>query len=74
MGDMSQENRRGAGWRIWADRGGTFTDLVALRPDGELVTHKLLSENPERYTDAVAQGVRDLLGLESTAPFAEGRC
>ena len=42
-------------WQIWIDRGGTFTDLVARRPDGQLVTHKLLSENPERYEDAALQ-------------------
>src|SRR5918996_1561178 len=33
-------------WQFWIDRGGTFTDLVARRPDGSLVAHKLLSENP----------------------------
>ncbi len=61
-----------AGWRIWADRGGTFTDLVARRPDGQVVTHKLLSENPEQYSDAVAQGVRTLLGLATDAPLPKG--
>ena len=50
-------------WQIWVDRGGTFTDLVARRPDGALVTHKLLSENPEQYADATLQGIRELLGL-----------
>ena len=50
------------GWQFWVDRGGTFTDIVAKKPDGTLVTHKLLSENPERYQDAAVQGVRDLLG------------
>ena len=39
-------------WHFWIDRGGTFTDVVARSPDGGLVTHKLLSENPERYPDA----------------------
>ncbi|NQV83281.1 MAG: 5-oxoprolinase, partial [Rhodospirillales bacterium] len=56
-------------WQIWIDRGGTFTDLVAKRPDGQLVTHKLLSENPERYEDAALQGIRDLLGLERGDPI-----
>ncbi len=51
-------------WQIWIDRGGTFTDVVAKRPDGTLVTHKLLSENPENYQDAAVQGVRELLGLK----------
>ncbi|HYM02165.1 MAG TPA: hydantoinase B/oxoprolinase family protein [Stellaceae bacterium] len=51
------------GWQFWIDRGGTFTDVVARRPDGVLVTHKLLSENPERYRDAALHGIRALLGL-----------
>ncbi|MCX5058611.1 hydantoinase B/oxoprolinase family protein [Streptomyces sp. NBC_00452] len=50
-----------AGWQFWVDRGGTFTDIVARRPDGRLVTHKLLSENPARYSDAAVAGVRELL-------------
>lgn len=53
----------GQKWQFWVDRGGTFTDIVARRPDGWLVTHKLLSEHPERYEDAVVQGIRDLLQL-----------
>lgn len=50
-----------AQWQFWIDRGGTFTDIVAKRPDGTLATHKLLSENPERYKDAALQGIRELL-------------
>ncbi len=50
-------------WQFWVDRGGTFTDIVARRPDGGLETHKLLSENPEHYQDAAAQGIRELLRL-----------
>jgi 5-oxoprolinase (ATP-hydrolysing) len=53
----------GRGWQFWIDRGGTFTDVVARRPDGALLTHKLLSDNPERYRDAAIQGIRELLGL-----------
>ncbi|MDH6491888.1 5-oxoprolinase (ATP-hydrolyzing) [Streptomyces sp. SAI-127] len=49
------------GWQFWVDRGGTFTDIVARRPDGRLLTHKLLSENPARYADAAVAGVRTLL-------------
>ncbi|MET3129857.1 5-oxoprolinase (ATP-hydrolyzing) [Oxalobacteraceae bacterium GrIS 1.11] len=56
-------------WQFWVDRGGTFTDIVARRPDGKLLTHKLLSEHPERYADAVVQGMRDLLGLPAGAPL-----
>lgn len=53
-------------WQIWIDRGGTFTDLVAKTPNGNLVTHKLLSENPEKYADAAVQGIRELLGLSAS--------
>jgi 5-oxoprolinase (ATP-hydrolysing) len=49
-------------WQFWIDRGGTFTDIVGRKPDGALVTLKLLSENPERYSDAAVQGIRELLG------------
>ncbi|WP_225813224.1 hydantoinase B/oxoprolinase family protein [Streptomyces spinosus] len=49
------------GWQFWVDRGGTFTDIVARRPDGRLLTHKLLSDNPARYSDAAVAGVRALL-------------
>ncbi|MBP7082200.1 MAG: hydantoinase B/oxoprolinase family protein [Giesbergeria sp.] len=52
-------------WQFWIDRGGTFTDIVGRRPDGSLVTHKLLSENPEQYPDAAVAGIRHLLGLAS---------
>jgi len=48
-------------WQFWIDRGGTFTDVVALRPDGNLETAKLLSENPEQYADAAAEGIRRFL-------------
>jgi 5-oxoprolinase (ATP-hydrolysing) len=50
-------------WEFWIDRGGTFTDVVARRPDGRLVTAKLLSDNPEQYRDAAVAGIRRLLGV-----------
>ena len=62
-------SQQSIGWQFWVDRGGTFTDLVAQAPDGKLTTHKLLSENPERYKDAAIQGIRDLLGLADGAPM-----
>src|ERR1700712_6011945 len=55
-------------WQFWIDRGGTFTDIVARRPDGSLATHKLLSENPEQYRDAAVAGIRHLLGLKAGEP------
>ncbi len=62
-----------AKWDFWIDRGGTFTDIIARQPDGGLVAHKLLSENPEAYRDAAVQGIRDLLGLAPDAPIPPGR-
>src|SRR5262245_8809973 len=56
-------------WDFWIDRGGTFTDIVGRRPDGSLVTRKLLSENPEADRDAAVAGIRDLLGLAPDAPI-----
>ncbi len=56
-------------WQFWIDRGGTFTDIVARKPSGEVVTHKLLSVNPERYQDAATQGIRELLELAPDAPI-----
>jgi 5-oxoprolinase (ATP-hydrolysing) len=55
-------------WEFWIDRGGTFTDIVARRPDGQLLTHKLLSENPEQYPDAAIAGIRFLLGVAPGQP------
>jgi 5-oxoprolinase (ATP-hydrolysing) len=60
-------------WDFWIDRGGTFTDVVGRRPDGSLVAHKLLSENPEAYRDAAVQGIRDLMGLKAGEPLPRGR-
>jgi 5-oxoprolinase (ATP-hydrolysing) len=56
-------------WQFWIDRGGTFTDIVAKRPDGCLVTQKLLSENPEQYRDAAVAGIRRLLGIDANQPI-----
>ncbi len=52
-------------WQFWIDRGGTFTDVVARAPSGELKTLKLLSENPEQYRDAALQGIRSALNTAS---------
>lgn len=69
QGTSADEGR----WQFWIDRGGTFTDVVARRPDGRLLTHKLLSENPRRYQDAALQAIRDLLGLDADADIPAAR-
>ena len=59
-------------WQFWIDRGGTFTDIVARCPDGGLVTHKLLSDNPDQYADAAIAGIRYLMGIKSGAAIPAG--
>ena len=60
-------------WEFWIDRGGTFTDIVARRPDGQLVARKLLSDNPAAYRDAAVAGIRQLLGLGPADPVPAAR-
>ncbi|WP_405509953.1 hydantoinase B/oxoprolinase family protein [Streptomyces cyaneofuscatus] len=60
-------------WEFWIDRGGTFTDVVGRRPDGRLVTRKLLSHDPGRYDDAAVAGIRLLLGLRDGEPVPADR-
>lgn len=73
MNANSGENKavpRSEKWQFWIDRGGTFTDIVARRRDGTLVTHKLLSEDPEHYADSAVEGIRRVLGLASDQPIS----
>lgn len=66
---MTSKNK----WQFWVDRGGTFTDIVARKPDGVLETHKLLSENPEVYPDAAVHGIKSLLGLSGNDAVPPGK-
>ncbi|MFI8914931.1 hydantoinase B/oxoprolinase family protein [Streptomyces sp. NPDC053513] len=60
-------------WEFWIDRGGTFTDVVGRRPDGRLVSRKVLSHDPARRQDAAVAGVRLLLGLDPGEPVPADR-
>ena len=60
-----------AKWDFWIDRGGTFTDIIARTPRGDLQSHKILSEKPESYKDAAVQGIREMLGLRKGDPIPE---
>jgi 5-oxoprolinase (ATP-hydrolysing) len=68
-----QVNQTDQRWQFWIDRGGTFTDIVARDPLGNLHTHKLLSQNPQMYADAAVQGIRELLGLQAHEPVPAER-
>lgn len=67
MSDNHKEDQQQ--WQFWIDRGGTFTDIVAQQPNGDILVHKLLSENPDRYADAPIQGIRDILRLSQSEPI-----
>jgi len=58
------------GWQFWVDRGGTFTDVVGRRPDGRIVTRKLLSQD-RRHRDPAIAGIRALLDLEPGRPLSD---
>jgi 5-oxoprolinase (ATP-hydrolysing) len=60
-------------WDFWIDRGGTFTDVVARAPSGEISAAKLLSENPESYNDAALHGIRGFLGVDADDPIPSSR-
>ncbi|MCQ4083559.1 hydantoinase B/oxoprolinase family protein [Streptomyces sp. RB6PN25] len=60
-------------WQFWIDRGGTFTDVVAVTPDAHVVSRKLLSQRPEAYRDAAVAGIRLVLGLEPDEPIPSHR-
>jgi len=70
---MSKSISGSGAWEFWIDRGGTFTDVIGRKPDGALVSHKLLSENPEAYHDAAVHGIRHLLGLPPGAAIPSKR-
>lgn len=54
-------------WQFWVDRGGTFTDVVALSPQGNVFTHKVLSFGKEPLFDPILQGIETLMGV----PFSQ---
>ncbi|MCY3596592.1 MAG: hydantoinase B/oxoprolinase family protein, partial [Rhodospirillales bacterium] len=67
-----QEMGTSHGWQFWIDRGGTFTDVVALAPNGKLTARKLLSNNPGHYRDAAVAGIRAVLGVGAGEPIPGG--
>ena len=60
-------------YRFAIDRGGTFTDVVAVTPAGRMVTTKLLSQHPSLYDDAASEAVRRIIARHGEAPIAELR-
>ena len=48
-------------FRFAIDRGGTFTDIYTICPNGKIRVMKLLSEDPRNYDDAPREGIRRIL-------------
>ena len=67
--ELNLQGGEGSDTRVLDRPGGTFTDVIAVRPDGHLRALKLLSENPEHYADAAVEGIRRILGLNPDEPI-----
>ncbi|GIX40499.1 MAG: 5-oxoprolinase [Leptospiraceae bacterium] len=48
-------------WSFYLDRGGTFTDIIAISPDNKIYTKKMLSRNPDKYNDAIIPAIKSFL-------------
>jgi 5-oxoprolinase (ATP-hydrolysing) len=46
MQAMESLSQSGRGWQFWIDRGGTFTDVLGLSPQGQLHVRKVPSMSP----------------------------
>ena len=62
-----------SGWDFWIDRGGTFTDVIARRPDASLYTMKLLSDDPAHYADAATEGIARVLDHPAHTHFSDSQ-
>jgi len=69
---MKPAKKKARFWDFWIDRGGTFTDVIGRDPAGRLHVAKLLSQNPDQYSDAAVAGIRRLLGLADGAKIPDG--
>jgi 5-oxoprolinase (ATP-hydrolysing) len=56
-------------WEFWIDRGGTFTDVIGLSPEGQLHVRKVLSRNAAGEADPGLKGAAEILAAAgSTGP------
>ena len=67
----TESHTRPNNWQFWVDRGGTFTDIVAMNPHGRIFTDKLLSENPGQYRDAAIEGIRRIISAAADSHGSE---
>ena len=60
-------------WEFWIDRGGTFTDVVAVDPHGRFHARKVLSERQSDNGDAALDAIRQFLDVPPGSPLPHGR-
>ena len=48
-------------WNFWIDKGGTFTDVIALSPNNDLFLEKVLSQSQNKNDDPVSTGIKKIL-------------
>jgi len=64
----THEQKTDGKWRFAIDRGGTFTDIIGISPDGNFEIAKVLSES-DVYDDAGIEGIRQILNLPVRSPL-----
>jgi 5-oxoprolinase (ATP-hydrolysing) len=52
-----------SGWQFWIDRGGTFTDVIGLSPDGAMHVHKVPSLPAGATGDPGLNAARAMLSM-----------
>ena len=48
-------------WNFWIDKGGTFTDVIALSPNNRLFLEKVLSQSQKKNNDPISTGIKKIL-------------
>jgi 5-oxoprolinase (ATP-hydrolysing) len=48
-------------WNFWIDKGGTFTDVIALSPNNDLFLEKVLSQSQNKNDDPISRGIKKIL-------------
>ena len=64
---LRDPGRRVSGYRIGADIGGTFTDIVLLDEDGNVISKKI-SSSVENYALAIVEGLESVFAGHGVAP------
>src|SRR6478672_7946633 len=66
MDESANANGRPVVYRVGADIGGTFTDVVLIGSDGSIATKKV-SSTPESFGRAIVEGVSELIAEQGVA-------